>query len=137
MTSCNSLYFFNLSVIKWVKSCNDTIHHIWNCIHMQLMQLDHCNYCAIMLQLLCHYIAITMQLHNNNVLMWHLWVVTMNAKWGKVYIYIYIYIYISVYILEDGSYKWPLNKWYGIPSNISINSQYIHCFQRITWKSKV
>jgi len=39
---------------------------------MQLMQLDHCNYYAIMLQLLCKYIAIIMQQHNKNVLMWHL-----------------------------------------------------------------
>jgi hypothetical protein len=28
-----------------------------------MLQLDHCNYCAITLQLLCHYIVTTLQLH--------------------------------------------------------------------------
>jgi hypothetical protein len=45
------------------KSCNNTIHHIWNqytySTHVIMLQKNHCYYCVTMLQLLWYYVVTT------------------------------------------------------------------------------
>jgi hypothetical protein len=72
--NCNNHLQFTIFLqLEWYrtscKSCNGTIHHIWNqytyAIHVTMLQLNHCYYCVTMLQLLWYYVVTTMSLCYN------------------------------------------------------------------------
>jgi len=54
--------FMNVNVIKQValRIVTHATHHMWNCIHMQVVQFSYkfqfnYNYCVIIIQLICNY----------------------------------------------------------------------------------